>query len=475
MLPWIAFGAVLALGAAFWPFTVDDAFVLARYASRIARGAGYTMDDGPPTDGVTGPLGLVPAVIGALVFGQPVLASKATGLAAAGLAAALVVRRAARASMTHGWVTLLLTTSGATLAVWGGGGLETGLATLAVTLLGLAMLGPPEGAEAGWGCRGVVAGLAIFALAWLRPELALASGVLLVALIRRARPAGLVALGIGALGLVSIVLFRIALFGEPLPLSAQAKPADLGNGAEYALRASLIALGGGGLIAAWLGAREGGAGERALFAALLAHLLALVLAGGDWMPGFRLLAPMLPLYAWLAARPIATRLTRRSGRLCGAALFAGCALLPLGDAALQLPAIRASGEARREGGVELADWLAANATRVAMVDVGYVAYRSGVEVVDLGGITDPRIGRLPGGHLDKRIDPGVLRALAPDAIVLHSSAPPRVDAEGRLRALAGYPVERRVAEMAWVRAEMRVVRVVAYAPHYYYVVLTARP
>jgi hypothetical protein len=68
----------------------------------------------------------------------------------------------------------------------------------------------------------------------------------------------------------------------------------------------------------------------------------------------------------------------------------------------------------------------------------------------------------------------MLRALAPDTIVLHASAPPRVDSEGRLLSLAGYAVERRVARMPWVRAELEVARVVAYAPGYYYVVLSAR-
>ncbi len=517
LLPWVALGVVVGLGIASWPFTVDDAFVLGRYARRIAQGAGYTMNDGPPTDGVTGPLALVPALAGEALFGDPVGASKAAGLLAAAIAAALAVRAAARRSAGEGAVALLLSSGGATLAVWGAAGLETGLATLALTAAGLAVLARLEGAAedrpGGWGsdaapgerraeaqrrpetgsaCRsggprrsaaratarastlGVLAGGAVGALAWLRPELALASGVLLLALFRHDRRAGALALALAGLGLVSVVAFRLALFDAPLPLSAQAKPPDLGNGAEYTLRGILIALGAGGLYAAWLGASEGGGGRRVLFAMLVAHLAALVLAGGDWMPGFRLFAPVLPLYALLAAGPIASRLARPGRRLRGAALLCACAVVPLADAAVQLPAVRAAGATREQAGAELADWLGAHARRVAMVDVGYVALRSGVEIVDLGGITDPRIGALPGGHLDKQIDPGMLRALAPDTIVLHASAPPEVDSEGRLRSLAGYPVERRVARMPWVRAELRVVRVVSYAPGYYYVVLAAR-
>ncbi|MCZ7684270.1 MAG: hypothetical protein M5U28_38050 [Sandaracinaceae bacterium] len=209
---------------------------------------------------------------------------------------------------------------------------------------------------------------------------------------------------------------------------------------------------------------------RVLAGAVAVHLVAVALAGGDWMPGFRLLAPVLPLYALSASGPIAARLGAPERRARGAALLLACLAIPALDLALQLPRVREAGATRETRGAELAEWLAAHAERVAMVDVGYAAFRSGVEVIDLGGITDPSIGMLPGGHLDKRIDPGALRARDPDTIVLHAAAPPRV-LDGMLRTLAGYPVERRVAEMPWVRAEMRVVRVVEYAPHYWYVVL----
>jgi hypothetical protein len=64
-----------------------------------------------------------------------------------------------------------------------------------------------------------------------------------------------------------------------------------------------------------------------------------------------------------------------------------------------------------------------------------------------------------------------LRRRDPRAIVLHSAAPPRVGSGGELLALQGFPVERRVANLAWVRERFRVERVFACAPHYYYVLL----
>ncbi len=539
LLPLAASALLVALGAAAWPFTIDDAYILARYARRIATGAGYTMVAGPPTDGVTGPLALVPGLLGQLGWGDPVAASKIVGLLAAALAAWLVIATATRISTARGVATSVLVVGGATFSIWSVAGLATGLATLGLTIAGLAVLaaaprqgragqlervgappetpgsttapgvteaervdlgwapgteraqglaaalnealGPAQAVPEGlsqefvdarpavrWRALGASAGLAIAALAWLRPELALASGVLLVALWRWDRRAGALALCLAAAGAVSVIAFRLALFGSPLPLSAQAKPPDLVNGAEYVGRAMLVELGGGGALVVVLAARAGGPRERLLFAVLLAHLVALVLAGGDWMPGFRLMAPVIPLYALLASEPVAARWPASKGKAL--ALLAACALLPALDLAVELPRARAAGAAREAAGTELATSLAAS-RRVALVDVGWLAYRSGVEVVDLGGVTDPSIGRLAGGHLDKRIDPALLQQRAPATIVLHSAVPPRVDEEGRLRWLAGYPVEQRVASMGWVRAEMRVERVIAYAPGYYYVVL----
>ncbi|MCZ7684271.1 MAG: hypothetical protein M5U28_38055 [Sandaracinaceae bacterium] len=308
------------------------------------------MSDGPPTDGVTGPLALVPALLGQLILGDAVAGSKAVGLVATVAAVVLVVRRARRGGSARAAVAAALAFGGSTLAAWAVAGLETGLATLALTVAALSVTRrerehedgdeqerghehgdeherererddargdererehergdererehergdererehergdgreredergdereredepgdereredergnerersegrgrarPFGGSRQGLG-RGVVAGLAVAALAWLRPELALACGFLLVVLVRAERRAGYLAIGLAALGAVSVVAFRLALFGQPLPLSAHAKPPDLANGLEYVARGVVIALGGGG-------------------------------------------------------------------------------------------------------------------------------------------------------------------------------------------------------------------------------------
>ena len=108
---------------------------------------------------------------------------------------------------------------------------------------------------------------------------------------------------------------------------------------------------------------------------------------------------------------------------------------------------------------------------VVALDVGALAYWSGAEVVDLGGLTEPRIAYAPGGHLDKRVDSAWLEQLKPARIVLHSRVPPKLDEQGRVRWFAGYPVEQRVLAMLWVLKGYRVERVIEHASNYFYVVL----
>jgi len=295
--------------------------------------------------------------------------------------------------------------------------------------------------------------------------------------VRGERRAAATAFGVAlALGL-GVLAYRLAFFGHALPLALAAKPGELAWGVRYAALGALVTTGGAGLaLAAFAGGRARG-GERWLLAAVVVHLCAVALAGGDWMPGFRLLAPILPIVALLAGVRAARGFTLARSR--GVRVILALAVLlavavPALDLAAQLPEVRAAGEARERVGRPLARFLAANARNVALVDVGFLAWAGGFDVVDLGGITDDGVARMPGPHLGKRIDAAWLLARAPDALVLHAAVPPEVDADGALRTLAGYPVERRVAAMPEVRARFRVARVVPYAPGYVYVVLLPR-
>lgn len=189
------------------------------------------------------------------------------------------------------------------------------------------------------------------------------------------------------------------------------------------------------------------------------------------MPGFRLFVPVLPLYALVVTGPIVRRLRHPASRVRGAVMLLAL-VVPMVAGGVSLFDLRAAAASREASGAELATWIAGRGP-VALVDVGYLGYRSGVEVIDLGGITDPEVAAFAGGHAAKRLDPGFLRSRAPRTILLHSARPPLV-VNGELRGSWGHPVEQRIARMPWVRAQFRVARVVPYAPDYHYVVMVRR-
>ncbi len=437
---------MIGVGVLTWRYLVDDAFIVARYAGHLAGGEGWAMNPGVPSDGVTGPLWLLPVSAGSALGLNPLDVQRALGLACTALAVALAVR-----DQSERRPVLLLVVVQGTLGLWGGAGLETGLATLALT----AVARPTWGAHAiGW-----VAAAAV-AIPWLRPELVPVALVLAFGVGGRRRG---VVLGSLAAGAVAVVAFRWALFGHPLPLASAAKLGGLADGFRYVAIGVVLLTGIGGAVLVGVAARAGQPGMRVLALALVVHGLTVALAGGDWMPAHRLFVPVLPLYAVAAARGFRALSSRWRW-----AAFAFALLVPAGLTVLEAQLAWEAGAQRVARAPAVADAVRGRGP-VALVDVGYVGWATGVEVIDLGGITDPVVARAPGGHLDKRVPLGHLVAREPRTILLHSARRPQTDDEGRLTALAGYPVERRVARLGWVRAHFRVGAIVEYGPDYWYV------
>jgi hypothetical protein len=199
---------------------------------------------------------------------------------------------------------------------------------------------------------------------------------------------------------------------------------------------------------------------------------AVILAGGDWMPGMRLFAPVVPV----AALTLAPLLARRSLRAGHQVTVVATVLMLLRGAEMveELADARQGGLELTRTARELARALTDVDGPVVALDVGALAYWSGAQVVDLGGLTEPRIAHVRGGHLDKQVDSAWLQGLKPARIVLHSRVRPKLDAQGRVRWFAGYPVEQHVLAMRWVLEGYRVERVIEHASNYFYVVLAPR-
>jgi len=464
---------VLVVGNAWaWPFTIDDAYIVASYARQLGALGRYSLDGTHISDGVTGPLWIVPFVVAPYVAVEPVTFAKVVGGVCGASAVGLVLWRLRQRARGR----CLALAAGALcavqsdLAIWPIGGLETGLTTLLLVGAALAATSPqPRGVHQ------VTLGGCVGALAWLRPELAPAAAILLACAWSRAGRGSAMALGLAVLGVAGVFAFRLSMFGHWLPLSVFAKPAELGHGAHYAVSGVVLTTGVVGCVPFGLGMLRGRSGERWIGAVVTVHVIAVVLAGGDWMPGYRLLAPVLPLYAWVAAVGAVGR-PRLRRRWQGVVLVALSCVVPFASLLVQLPRAHASGADRERRGEELARWLATHACRVALVDVGYVVYAAGIKAFDLAGVTDEGVGRLRGGHVEKRVTDELLLEREVDTLVLRAREATSIRAglSRRLRWLS--KTEQRLAHSRDVLARYRPVRVFPYADHYvYYVLQTERP
>jgi hypothetical protein len=228
-----------------------------------------------------------------------------------------------------------------------------------------------------------------------------------------ARMARAITLSVLPFALCAIV--RTIVFGRPAPLSLLAKPSDFSHGALYAVAAALVT--GGPLLGlAPIALRRAPAPARVIALAGFAHLAAVALAGGDWMPFARLVAPIVPslLYAWV-------------GSVANLKVWIA---LPQATVALVLQAYMvvmaapAGRHVMRDRAALIGDAriLLADKKRVASLDVGWPSASTEGEIIDLAGVTDPDVAVLPGGHTSKRVDAPFLLAKDPDVLLLYTTS-----------------------------------------------------
>jgi len=412
----LGLGAALPLGLLLWGFTVDDALVTARVASHLAAGQGYRFNaDGPVVDAVT-PLGFAHllAVGGAAdplaMLERARWLGLVAWLGAASYLGALIGPATPRTLTVLGLLAL-----SAPLGAWAGAGMETGLVTALATL---ALQ------------RGAVGALAAGVCAGLRPELLPWAVTLTVGRVlpERGVPPALGRLVLAALmaagPALAVALVRLGIFGTAAPLALLAKPADLEHGLRYAL--SALVLGGVPLLlVAPRALLRAGREAQVLVAAVAAHFVAMLLAGGDWMALFRLLVPVLPT-ALLAA-------ARLSPHASAPWFFARAVLA----AALSVVVLVSTGWparsvlSHRRALIERARPVLAEARQVATLDAGWVGAATPATVLDLAGVTDPVVAALPGGHTTKRIPDALLTERGADVWVLLLAPGAKLEADWR--------------------------------------------
>jgi hypothetical protein len=398
----LGFAAALGPSLAMGGFTVDDALVTVRYAQNLASGAGYRFDPGSPSsDGVT-PLPY-PFVLALMARGDALdVLARASLLGAAAWASAGVVlgvtlgRSAARPrDAVLGLVVLALAFP---VGAWAASGMETGLVT-ALATLAAANLDRPRRAAA-------LAGLA----AAFRPELVPWATAIALGAGGRAFALPL-ALAWGPF--VACAAVRLAAFGRAAPLAVLAKPSDLSHGARYAAAALVVTL--LPLLAfAPLAIARAGRHAITLSIAVVVHAVAVVAAGGDWMPYARLMVPVVPslTIAYVLAAPHARAWSRwtRSALSVALGLYLAVSAAPRGRGV----------HAARKDLIMRARPVLATSHVVAALDIGWVSAATNAKIVDLAGLTDESIAVLSGGHTSKRVDAAMLLDRSVDTVVVYS-------------------------------------------------------
>ena len=426
-------------------FPLDDSWIHLHFARNLAEGAGFAYNPGRPVAGSTAPLWTLLLAAGVLVGGASVATAKALGIACA-LGAAVLTRRAAQAwgappgAAVVAGVALLW----AGPVVWGAlSGMEV---TLAALLVAAALVA--HAAERAW-LTAALAGLAVTA----RPEAALLIPFLLLS--RPLVPGRLAAFVlVPAVVIAPMVAFSCATVGAPYPATAAAKVEGgligwLGGLREpltltLALRpwaflrewASWLALTHvllpllllPALVLAW---RRGGRALGVVGLALLAHPLGMALLAPYRGPGFqegRYSVHLLPLALVVVAVGLGTVLQRR--RRLALLAWLALALWALVPAAERYAWGVQNIEAMQ---VRLGHWVAANTApraRLAVNDIGAIAYLSRREIVDLMGLVTPEI--LP---YRRQGEDGVIRFVSqvcPDYVIIFPAWFPRLAARADL-------------------------------------------
>lgn len=320
----------LALGA--WilhlnqRFYHDDAFITLRYARNLLAGLGPVWNPGEPVQGYTNFLHLLLVSGFGLAGFDLVWASRAVGiLSLAGLIVALVVfgRRFDREERYRGFrhLPVLFAASSAPLVVWAIGGLEGTLFALCTSIGSLAFaaaLDRPRDARL-FAASGACLSLGVLA----RPDGAVFVGVsaLWLAATWRSHPwRSALAFVLPCLAIVGgQILWQLAFYGDAVPNTFYVKA---GGTSEHRVAMGLAYLRTyleeppylpalAAVTAAAVAVTRRWAGDRGvgyLAALVLAYAAFVAFIGGDHMPAFRLLLPLVVPLGTITYRTLAALL-----------------------------------------------------------------------------------------------------------------------------------------------------------------------
>lgn len=387
-------------------FPLDDSWIHLQFARNLAEGAGFSYNPGVPVAGSTAPLWTLLLAVAFAVGGPSLTIVKATGVLTT-LAAALITRAAALA-----WGASEPAALAAALAMLWTGPLAWGaLSGMEVPLAALLTAAALWAHARGWLVRtALCAALAPLA----RPE-----AILLIPLLAFSKPPSLRRLvafgGLAVAVLAPAVIFSLATVGTPVPATAVAKVEGgllgwLGGAHEPLVR--LVVTRPAQFVREWIGwlwqthrllplalapaviitwRRVGPAlGVPALV--LIAQPLAMALLAPYRGPAFqegRYSAHLLPLVFVVLATSLGPTWTRWRGLI--ATVWLVLSLVSLVPAGVRYGWGVQNINAMQ---VHIGHWVAQNVppqARLALNDIGAIAYVSRRRVLDLMGLVTPEI------------------------------------------------------------------------------------
>lgn len=418
-------------------FPLDDSWIHLQFARNLALGQGFAYNPGVPVSGSTAPLWTLALAALFKAGGADPAWAKAAGVAAA-LGAVWLARQLALAwtGNTALGLTAALVTAWSAPVVWGAlSGMEVTLAALLVTAVLVAHT------AGGTALSAALLGLAVLA----RPE-----SLLLLPLLWCAGPLTIrrsaILWGLPAALLLPWVAFNLRTGGTPLPATAAAKIEGglLGvlSGSRDTVattffgrpwqfeREWLVWLASVNVLlpililpGLWVLWRRGGRAWALPASVLLLHPLGMALLAPYRGPAFqegRYSIQLLPLAIVVAVSAFVPLLSaarfRPAWMWMACALIVAAALVPLGAGATRYAWAVQNIDAMQVG---LGRWVEAHTppgARVALNDVGAIAYLGRREVVDVMGLVTPAI--IP---YRKDGEAGVLRYLelaCPDYLIV---------------------------------------------------------
>ena len=435
----IAVLGLIAAAAAFSFFVVaqnywiDDSFISFRYARQLVEGTGLVYNAGARVEGYSNFLWMLSAALGMFLRLEPLPFTQGVSLLAQA-ATLWVLYEIGRTAGQRGWRSVLaplLLAGSISFLAYPMTGMETTFFTFLVTLAFLLLRRGIHRTR-----RGAIAlGLLLLALALTRfdgfvPVILLVSYPLLRS--PGSRRALALPLGIFAVGLAAYNLWRIVYYPTFLPNTVLAKVAlsparaldGLGQLGTFARERGTLPLALGVLPFAL---RRASPTARHLAWVVFGQAGYVALVGGDWMPHFRFLLPVLPLFfaltqeGWvLLVDALAERVPspRFSAAAAVAVLFA-FHLAPM-RAALAFAEV-AGGHFRPHDARRIGEYLDANFPADKLIAIefgGILPFYTHHPVLDTWGLTDRDVVRrdFPRQVWGTRMNATYLSARKPDLV-----------------------------------------------------------